>query len=181
MNALESGIVSSENTAIGEAALNINSGTNNIALGYQAGGFFNSHESGNIDIGSPGQSGENNVTRIGTSQNIAYIAGTVNDLGGAIIGTNGTPVTLVQSGQDTMPASSTVETNLTIYFPNATFAFPPRIVVSVANDPAYQDVNDTFAVSVSSNSVTAFRVNIVRVDAPTGWSQSVRINWQAWE
>jgi hypothetical protein len=79
-----------------------------------------------------------------------------------------------------MPPSGTVETNFTITFPYS-FPFAPRILVTVANDPAFQGVNDTFAISVSSNSVNAFRVNVVRVDAPTGWSQSLMINWQAWE
>jgi hypothetical protein len=179
MNALEAGTVSSENTAIGEAALNINSGSNNIALGYQAGSFFNSHESGNIDIGSTGQPGENNVTRIGTAQAATYIAGTVFDLNGVVVGTNGTPVTLVQSGQDMMQPSSLQETNFTVTFPYP-FSFPPKIVFSIANDPGFQGVSDVFAASVSSNSVAAFTINVYRLNGAS-WSQSLRINWQAWE
>ena len=81
-----------------------------------------------------------------------------------------------------MPAggSSTVETNLIITFPQP-FTTIPKIIVSAANDPAFQDYGDTFAVSVSSNSVSAFRVNVVRVDMATGWEQQLRINWQAWQ
>ncbi|HEV2455445.1 MAG TPA: hypothetical protein VGY98_14370, partial [Verrucomicrobiae bacterium] len=73
-----------------------------------------------------------------------------------------------------------VETNFTIIFPYS-FPFAPKILVNIANDPSYQDVSDTFAISVSSNSVSAFRVNVFRVDQSSGWSQSLRINWQAWE
>lgn len=92
----------------------------------------------------------------------------------------GTAVSVIQSGQAIMPSSSTVETNFTITFPTA-FSSSPKILVTVANDPAWQGVNDTFVASVSSNSPSAFRVNVVRVDAATGWSQQLRINWQAWQ
>ena len=79
-----------------------------------------------------------------------------------------------------MPGSSTAATNFTITFPKA-FTTTPKILVTVANDAAWQDVSDTFAVSVSIQSPTAFRVNVVRVDAPAAWSQQLRINWQAWQ
>jgi hypothetical protein len=51
----------------------------------------------------------------------------------------------------------------------------------VANDPSFQGVNDIFATSISSNSATAFRVNVIRLDTTGGWSQQLRINWQAWQ
>lgn len=179
MNALEAANPGGDDTAIGALALDGNSGISNIAVGYQAGSQLEAHEGGNIDIGSPGQSGENNVTRIGTSQVSTYIAGTVSDLGGVIVGTNGTPVSIVQSGQDSMPSSSLQETNFTVTF-SYPFTYPPKIIFSIANDPSYQGFSDVFAASISSNSVAAFSINVYRLNG-VGWSQSLRINWQAWE
>src|SRR5665213_1940746 len=94
--------------------------------------------------------------------------------------TSGGSPGVFETGQATNHGSLTVATNLTITFPTP-FSSPPTILVSAANDPGYPDVNDTFSVSVSSNSVSAFRVNIIRVDAATGWDQQLRINWQAWQ
>lgn len=171
-----------ENTAVGAGALaNTSAGSQNIALGYLAGQNITVGSS-NVDIGSQGFSTDTNITRIGSTQTYAYLAGVVNGIGGVQVGNIGTVFTNVQAGQALMPGggSATVETNLTITFPQA-FSTIPKIIVSAANDPGFPDVNDTFVVSVSSNSVSAFRVNIVRVDAPTGWSQQLRINWQAWQ
>ena len=178
-DALESANPGGDNTAIGALALSANSGISNVAVGFEAGSQLGTHDSGDIEIGSVGQSGENNVTRIGTSQVSTYLAGTVSDLNGVIIGTNGTPISIVQSGQDSMPSSSLQETNFTVIFPYA-FAFPPKIIFSIANDPGYQGVSDVFAASISSNSVAAFSINVYRLNGGS-WSQSLRINWQAWE
>jgi hypothetical protein len=30
-------------------------------------------------------------------------------------------------------------------------------------------------------SITGFTINVYRVDALTGWSQQLRVNWQAWQ
>lgn len=73
------------NTASGFQALgqlgNIDSvgGTNNIAVGYQAGNNYTQNESSNIDIGYPGVLGENNTIHIGDPnvQTATYLAGTV--------------------------------------------------------------------------------------------------------
>jgi hypothetical protein len=66
----------SYNTTIGGQALLQNiSGSNNIALGYQAGYYITG--SSNIDIGNQGNSGENNIIRIGTWQTATYLVGTV--------------------------------------------------------------------------------------------------------
>jgi hypothetical protein len=68
-----------QNVAVGGYALNsVGSGNNNIAMGYQAGINYNGSESGNIDIGNPGTTGENNVIRIGSGQSQTYLAGNVN-------------------------------------------------------------------------------------------------------
>lgn len=103
------------------------------------------------------------------------------DVNGSIrIGSVGTIIANFQAGQTIMLGSSLAATNLVIPFPRA-FTSAPKILVSVANDPAWPNVSDTFVASVSSNSPTAFRVNIVRVDQAAGWSQQLRINWQAWQ
>ena len=83
--ALESNMSGNENTASGVNALfNLGNsggagGTNNIALGFQAGANFFGNESGNIDIGNPGVQGENNIIRLGTPgvQTATILAGTV--------------------------------------------------------------------------------------------------------
>lgn len=103
------------------------------------------------------------------------------DVNGSIrIGSVGTIITNFQAGQTIMLGSTSAATNIVIAFPRA-FSSAPKILVSVANDPAWPNVSDTFVASVSSNSATAFRVNIVRVDQAVSWSQQLRINWQAWQ
>ena len=170
------------NTACGVAALfDVYGGTNNIAVGFNAGMNLTGVESSNIDIGSPGSVGENNVIRIGTPgiQTQAYIAGVVNDVGGVSVGANGTQFNSIQSGQAIMPGSTTVETNFTIAFPTA-FSSAPKIIYSLANDPGFQGVSDVFASNVSSNSPAAFSINVYRLNG-TGWNQQLRVNWQAWQ
>ena len=76
------------NTAVGDSALqglgslflgtdNPGGGTNNIALGYYAGGNYSGNESSNIVIGNFGSPGENYTIRLGDTnvQTSAYIAG----------------------------------------------------------------------------------------------------------
>lgn len=70
---LDTGI---NNTVLGASALGqLLTGDNNVALGRSAGFNYTTSESGNICIGNLGTLGESNVTRIGTSQTEAYIAG----------------------------------------------------------------------------------------------------------
>jgi hypothetical protein len=85
-----------DNTAIGRAALrNLGSsggagGSNNIALGDDAGTAFTTNETGNIDIGNLGVAGENNTIRIGdpTVQTNTFIAGVINGNGGGLTNLN---------------------------------------------------------------------------------------------
>ncbi|HUA65817.1 MAG TPA: tail fiber domain-containing protein [Alphaproteobacteria bacterium] len=73
------------NTADGYDALSVlgsttgAGGTNDIALGFQAGGELSGNESFDIDIGNFGVAGENGIIRIGTPgvQTATYLAGTV--------------------------------------------------------------------------------------------------------
>jgi len=175
------------NTAIGGNALGQlggfqnAGGTNNIALGYLAGFNFTTNESYNIDIGNSGVSGENSTIRIGTPgvQTTAYIAGVVNDVGGVQVGSAGTTMSVIQSGQAIVAGSSTQETNYTIAFPHP-FSSSPKIIFTLANDPGFQGVSDVFASSVSSNSPAAFSINVYRLNG-TSWSQQLRVNWQAWQ
>jgi hypothetical protein len=176
-----------QNTAVGYDALwglgnaPSSSGANNIGLGYFGGINLSGSESNNIEIGNSGVSGENNMIRIGTpgTQTNAIIAGVVTAAGGLQVGTGGSTVTFQQSGQAIMPSSSTQETNYTVAFPTA-FSTAPHIVFTLANDPGFQGVSDVFASSVSSNSPAAFSINVYRLNG-VGWSQQLRINWQAWQ
>lgn len=66
----------SNNTAIGYDALaDITSGSNNTVLGRNAGVDYTGAESNNILIANLGTTGDNNTTRIGSTQLAAYIAG----------------------------------------------------------------------------------------------------------
>lgn len=98
---------------------------------------------------------------------------------GVQVGSAGTAMSVVESGQAIMPPSSTQETNFTIVFP-AAFGSSPKIIFTLANDPGSQGVNDVFASSVSSNSPSAFSINVYRVNG-VGWAQSLRVNWHAWQ
>jgi len=102
--------------------------------------------------------------------------------GGSLrVGTTGTTFNTIQSGQAIMPSSSTVETNFTVIFPQP-FSTLPKVIASISGDTNYPAVSDAFAMSIRAiTSTTNFTVNVVRVDAPTGWSQQLRINWQAWQ
>ena len=90
-NALYFNVSGYNNTAIGTAALYQlgaagAGGSNNIALGYQAGYNLNGNESSNIDIGNPGIVGDNKTVRIGTSgvHTQTYLAGVINGNGGGL-------------------------------------------------------------------------------------------------
>jgi hypothetical protein len=68
----------SENTADGFGALiQSTTGDFNIALGILAGGAFTGNESSNIDIGNTGVAGDMSIIRIGATQSVCYIAGTI--------------------------------------------------------------------------------------------------------
>jgi hypothetical protein len=170
-----------ENTAVGYQTLLLSQqGHYNLAIGYQAGDALTTGSS-NIYVGSPGVATEYNTVRIGTPgiHTNAVIAGVVTATGGLQVGAGGTAITFMQSGQAIMNSASTQETNFTIAFPTA-FTSAPKIIFSVANDPGFQGVSDVFASSISSNSPAAFAINVYRLNG-TGWSQNLRVNWQAWQ
>jgi Chaperone of endosialidase len=90
------------NTAVGLQALSMLAagGSNNIALGFNAGGQYTTSESSNISIGNVGSTGESNTIRIGTDgsgagqQSATFIAG----IAGASA-TGGSAVYITSSGQ----------------------------------------------------------------------------------
>ena len=62
---------------MGEAALiNLTTGTNNIALGANAGSVLTTNNN-NIDIGNTANVSDSGIIRIGTSQSATYLAGAV--------------------------------------------------------------------------------------------------------
>jgi hypothetical protein len=65
-------------------------------------------------------------------------------------------------------------------FPTA-FATVPTVTPSTLQDPNYpiQNLNDTFAVTVTHVSKTGFQANIIRVDAPGGWDQKLLLTYIA--
>jgi len=89
--ALQLNTSGSLNTALGFLALNSNvSGYNNVAIGFEAGNEITGDN--NIDIGNQGNSGDNNIIRIGTpgTQTSTYLAGNVALNGGLNIDQTGT-------------------------------------------------------------------------------------------
>ncbi|HEY3761064.1 MAG TPA: VCBS repeat-containing protein [Verrucomicrobiae bacterium] len=93
-------------------------------------------------------------------------------------GTSGTVFNEVQAGQAQMPSSTLNETNFLITFPHA-FSSAPKITATIAFGT--QGVVDMYALCVSSNSTTAFRVSVMRLDSSGGWGQNLLINWVAWQ
>jgi hypothetical protein len=108
----------SDNTALGGAALmflgdeiGIEGGSNNIALGYQAGYNFDGNESGNIDIGNQGVTGENNIIRIGSGQSQTFIAGVINGNGGGLTNLNVNAAKLSGTLVNSQLANSSITVN----------------------------------------------------------------------
>jgi hypothetical protein len=115
------------------------------------------------------------ITTNGTIDATAFNGGSVR------IGNSGTTISTLQAGQAIMPGSSTVSTNFSITFPQA-FTATPKVIASISGDPGFPNATDVFALTVrGSISTTGFTVNVMRLDTPGGWSQQLRINWQAWQ
>lgn len=76
-------VTGQKNTCLGSSALLQGLGSNNIAIGWEAGANYTSTESSNILIGNVGTSNESNVIKLGSQgsgsnqQNITYIVGPV--------------------------------------------------------------------------------------------------------
>ena len=88
-----------QNTAVGSAALSaLTTGIRNTAIGRLAGAGYTASESNNISLGYNvmGNSGESNITRIGTTQTDCYLAGNINASGNSLSLSNGTNNSIVQ-------------------------------------------------------------------------------------
>ncbi len=122
--ALLDGTSGSANTAVGMGALEWGTvsqpggpgGTNNIAVGYQAGSNYTGIESSNIVIGNVGVKGENNTIRIGSSQAQTFIAGVINGNGGGL--TNLNAAQLAESGTQNVFIGSAGSSTTIIGFNN---------------------------------------------------------------
>jgi hypothetical protein len=76
VNSLELNRAGDSNTAIGSNALQeLLEGSSNIAVGEQAGAAFTGSETDNIDIGNRGETGDENIIRIGAEQAKTFVAG----------------------------------------------------------------------------------------------------------
>jgi hypothetical protein len=101
-NSLNHNTTGGQNTAVGSSALFFNTGTNNIGIGFSAGGQLTGGNN-NIDIANNGQGGESNTTRIGNgNQSKTFISGIYGSLTAA-----GVAVYVDGSGQlGTNPSSA---------------------------------------------------------------------------
>jgi len=157
-------VTGANNTAVGNFALQelgtsgAAGGTNNIALGYLAGFNFLANESGNIDIGSRGAVGENNIIRLGSSQTDIYLTGNVHDTG-VFIG-NGGGLTNLNLSLSPLPAG--VVTNLatgvtlTNLFVGGNLTLPATAAIYAGNHSMiYGDGNANFFAGIFAGNVLA--------------------------
>ena len=157
-------VTGNNNTAVGNFALQdlgtsgSAGGTNNIALGYLAGFNFLANESGNIDIGSRGAVGENNIIRIGSTQTDIYLTGNVHDTG-VFIG-NGGGLTNLNLNLSPLPAA--VVTNLatgvtlTNLFVGGNLTLPATAAIYAGNNlMIYGDANANFFAGIYAGNVLA--------------------------
>lgn len=163
------------NTAFGGYSLSaLVNGSNNIAMGYQAGIGLQGNETNDIDIGSVGTTGENNVIRIGSTQltnilagklfgnaagltngvaltnglaTIAYVTAATNGFVTASV-TNGLATLVAVSATNT--ASLTAATNLVISATNGTVA-----AVAQSGLPAGVLTNNQTTLTTFGNTVKA--------------------------
>ena len=115
------------------------------------------------------------ITTNGTVDAAGFNGGTLR------VGGSGTTFTNIQSGQAIMPSSTLDVTNFTVTFPQA-FSSVPKVIASISGDPGFPSATDVYAMSIRAiTTTTGFTINVMRVDTAGGWSQQLRINWQAWQ
>lgn len=85
----------------------------------------------------------------------------------------------LQSGQAIAGSSSSNSLVVNITFPKA-YISTPKVIATPSADPGW-NVNDTFSASIRSVTTTGCVVNIQRTDSGNNWSQTLRLNWIAWE
>jgi hypothetical protein len=92
----------------------------------------------------------------------------------------GSVISEIQSGSHLAGSSGSGFMTTTLSFSTPFFTVP-RVIASARNNPGYNNVNDTFVVSIRSVSTTQVVFNIQRVDSNAGWSQGLQIDWVAME
>ncbi len=103
--------------------------------------------------------------------------------GAIAVGSLGTTITNLVMGQASAPFSMglSTATNFTVSF-GVTYSSVPKVIATVANDPNFAALNETWVLFVRSVTTTGFSVNLQRVDTTgTSSGQSLRVNWQAWQ
>lgn len=99
---------------------------------------------------------------------------------GLKVNANGTTLKKVEAGTATIGSNGSASTVMTVTFASA-FSSAPKVVMTTRNDPGFSDVGDTFVVSTRRISTSQVVVNVFRVDSASGWSQSLKLDWFAWE
>lgn len=87
-----------------------------------------------------------------------------------------------QAGRTVVGNSSTQIKQVAVAFPQAFPTVPVVVANTLQTDPNYPpgSIKDTFAVSITGVTTTAFRANICRVDATAGgWGQNLSLGWAA--
>lgn len=92
---------------------------------------------------------------------------------------NGTVMKNVQASTYTVGASTGQSKVVTVTFATE-FSSTPKIVCTPRTQTG-QSYTDVFCVTTKNISTTQFTVTIFRVDATTPWSQSLLLDWYAWE
>jgi photosystem II stability/assembly factor-like uncharacterized protein len=152
VNALYSSFSGIKNTAIGYDALEklgytaSVGGTNNTALGFQAGLAFDGNESYNIDIGNQGQTGESSTIRIGdpSYQTNTFIAGVINGDGGGLTNLNAAALTGGVPGALAAPVS--IPGTSVTAAPNTSYVATNASLTTI-NLPTTANVGDVVQVS----------------------------------
>ena len=84
-----------------------------------------------------------------------------------------------QSGTATLGTSTTSDFAVyTVTFPTAFTAAPSQVICTVRTQDG-QTYNDTFAATTKTITATTFQVNVKRVDNPSGWGQTLLLDWIA--
>jgi hypothetical protein len=183
----------SGNTAIGTYALYASNGSGNVAIGYAAGINLDAGTS-NVHIANTGTAADTNTIRIGSTgtHTRAFLAGV---RGAATASADAVPVLIDGEGQLVTSSASRQEGEAnvgggaggvnvyTVTFPTPFVGAVPKVMVTPRMDLfGGFEVNDTVVVTVRAVSLTQFKVNAYRVDAPGGaWSTNLRLAWRAWQ
>ncbi len=89
---------------------------------------------------------------------------------------------VTKTGVATIGANESLFKKATVQFSPPAFGTPPVVVATAHQDPKCPiPINDTFAVTVTKVTTTAFDVNIQRVDGGTCWGQNLELFYYAAE